>query len=479
MSDRSVSYTIDLEIPESYVGNLLDFIYKKYLLPQTQRFVNIARTTIDGYPTLSFTTLDELGKHSLKATIIGSKPIKIDIKPLSIAVSEEAVTQVRQDILIAVELFEEKTRESTLFFAWREGEEIVPEEVSGKEKKSINSLLLETQVFLFIIFIAFGLFLFPIVGLYAPIVLMAAQFVIVFYSYKFIARAADWQITEDNPTIHLLEYNLPLQEHDLFREKYPRKKIAEIKKKVYEQTIAKKGEIDCNVAGQIFGEFGLACNPENLSTKKVNVYELVRKVAQKFGFPMPKIVVSNTMIPNAAASGPSPSRGIVLITTGLLVQLEEDEIISILGHEFGHLKGHDPLLLYGLMGSEFLFRFYVLLPFFPIIFSSLLLFLAYFWVAMTILYFIAKFFEARADLTSAIVIGQPQILAEALEEIGFKRLLFERVPLYRVQEWVSFDPHPPIYFRIDRLRRFESGTRIKYPLMRSAKDVLRGFLHSL
>ena len=87
---------------------------------------------------------------------------------------------------------------------------------------------------------------------------------------------------------------------------------------------------------------------------------------------MPKIVVSNTMVPNAAASGPSPSRGLVLITTGLLVQLDEEEIRSVLGHEFGHLKGRDPLILYGIVSAEFLFRFYVLFAFFPIIFESLL-----------------------------------------------------------------------------------------------------------
>jgi heat shock protein HtpX len=210
----------------------------------------------------------------------------------------------------------------------------------------------------------------------------------------------------------------------------------------------------------------------------VNVYELVKRVAQKFGFPMPKIVVSNTLVPNAAASGPSPSQGVVLITTGLLAQLEEDEIDSVLGHEFGHLKGRDPLLLYGLMGSEFLFRFYVALPFLYIN-SSLLLFLVYFWGITTLLYFIAKFFEARADLTSAVIVGQPQVLATALEEIGFKRLLFERIPSYRIQEWISFDPHPPIYFRVNRLRKIVTPANIKHLFLQSARDVTRGFLDSL
>jgi heat shock protein HtpX len=98
---------------------------------------------------------------------------------------------------------------------------------------------------------------------------------------------------------------------------------------------------------------------------------------------------------------------------------------------------------------------------------------------MTLTYFVAKFFEARADLISAMVIGQPLILADALEKIGFQRLLYERVPSFRVQEWLSMDPHPPIYFRISRLRKLGETFMIKHPLIKSAKEVTRGFLQSL
>jgi len=477
-----MGYPVEIDIPASYMGNLLDFVYQKYLLPQKTRYADISRTDSGDQSSLSFVVLDKSGRKRIKAQIVGGSPIRVYAQPIGEAVTEDEVTQVRQDVVIAVELFEEKVNETTLFFAWREGEEIVPERVAGREKKPLNRLFLETQILLFVLFIGLGLVLFiflpPELFWYAPIILMAIQLVFVIYSPKFIERMADWRITERNPTIHLLEYGLPFEEHDSFREKYPPEKIAEIKKEVYAETIAKKGEIDCETTGRIFKKYGFECKPENLSTRKVNVYELVKRVADKFRFPMPKIVVANTLVPNAAASGPSPSRGVVLITTGLLTQLEEEEIDSVLGHEFGHLKGHDPLLLYGLMGSEFLFRFYVILAFFPIIFSSILLFIVYFWAMMTVLFFIAKFFEARADLTSAMVVGKPLVLAKALEEIGFKRLLIERVPSYRIQEWVSLDPHPPIYFRVQRLRNLGDKVKTRFAFWQSAKDVTRGFLDS-
>jgi len=483
MSEKAASYVLETEVPNNYIGNMLDFIYQKYLLGQKQRFTNISRSTENGESTITYDVADQRGKRILNVIINGSNPLKIKITPLSETVTPQAIEEARQDVTIGVDYFEEQVRQSTLFFAWREGEEIVPEVVSKKEKKPLNRLFLETQILLFVLFTTLGLFLFLFLyslsyGWIAPLAILAIQLPFVFYSNKIIERTADWRITQSDPIIHLLEYRLPLGEQENFKKNYPPDKLTNIKKEVYEQTIVKKGEIDCETTGQIFNKYGLQCSPENLSAKKVNIYQLVEKTRQKFGFPMPKIVVSNTMLPNAAASGPSPSRGTVLITTGLLAQLNEDEIISVLGHEFGHLKGRDPLLLFGLLSTEFLFRFYVLLPLFPVLFSSLLFFV-YFWAVMTIIFFIAKFFEARADLTSAIVIQKPQILADALEKIGFKRLLFERVPSYRIQEWTSLDPHPPIYFRVDRLRKLQNVITIKHPLIQSAREVTRGFLITL
>jgi len=478
MSNKTVSYVIETEVPSSYLGNLLDFVYRKYMLPQAKRFANVSRTIVNGDPSLTFTVLDSTGKRNLDVEIRGSKPIRVKIVPLDEMVPEEKINEVKQDVIIAIELFEEEVRKSTLYFAWREGEEIVPEKLREKGKKSINRLFLETQIFLFVVFIGLGMFLFLIVGWLAPIVLIGIQFFFVFFSNKIIAKSGDWRITESNPTIHLLEYHLPLKEHDEFRQTYSRDQLMAMKKEIYEETLAKKGEIDCGTTQQVFAKHGFECRPENLSTKKVNVYQLVKTTADKFGFPMPEVVVSNTMIPNAAASGPSPSRGVVLITTGLLVQLEDDEILSVLGHEFGHLKGRDPLILYGLTAGEFLFRFYVVFPLFPFIFFSFLFFL-YFWVVMAVIYFIAKFFEARADLVSAIVMTQPHVLAEALEKIAFRRLLYERVPSNRVQEWISLEPHPPIYFRVNRLEKLKVPVQVKHPLVESVKDVTNGFLASL
>ncbi len=166
----------------------------------------------------------------------------------------------------------------------------------------------------------------------------------------------------------------------------------------------------------------------------------------------------------------------VLITTGTFLQLNDEEIITVLGDEFGHLKGRDPLWLYGLSAVQYIFWFYVLFAYIQT--TSFILIFIYLWALLTLTYFIAKFFEARADLISAMVIGKPKLLADSLEKIGFQRLLYERVPAFRFQEWLSADPHPPIYFRIARLRALPEPYTEKHPLIRSANEVIRGFLHS-
>jgi len=482
----SASYKIDTEVPPSYYEKLFDFIYRQYLVPQKQRFTNISKSTTPTENRITYNVIDKQGKEIIDATINGTNNMIVTLSPMEQSVSDELLQEARQDVIIATRMFEEKARKATWYFAWREGEQIVPEKVKVQEK-SFNRLFLETQMLFFAVFIVLGMGLFIFVFAFypswfwvAPLALIIVQFAFVFYSNKIIARTGDWTITPENPIIHFLEYHLPAGTLGSIEDlkQTPPEQLASIKKEVYDEIIAKQGAIDCTQAEKVFNKYNVSCSEGTLSAKKVNVYELVKKVADRFGYKVPKIIVSNTMVPNAAASGPSPSRGIVLITTGLLVQLEEPEIISVLGHEFGHLKGRDPLILYGLTSAEFLFRFYVLFTFFPIIFLSLLFFV-YFWAVMTLIFFVAKFFEARADLTSAIMMGQPKIMANALEKIGFQRLLFERTPSFRLQEWVGLDSHPPIYFRVERLSKLSEPVMVKHPLIQSMREVIKGFAASL
>ena len=472
IDENVIFFTIDTELTPDTFRDLINFIYRHYLMPQLRRFVNIQRISANHLHIISFDLPDPAGMWWVRVEVKAGKPIEVKIRAEG-PVPEEVISRLKEDLFITVQLFEEQVRRTSFYFAWVEGEPVILERRPHKKGNIIYRMFSESMLMFFIVFIAISIFLFMIFGPYTPIMLVAIQFVIFLFSDKIIMKLGSWQITREKPAVHIFHYHLPVEEYRDFIHRFSRETLMKIKAEIYERTLAVGKAVDCETINEVFSQYGFTCRYENMSTKTVNVYDIVRKAAEKFGLPVPKIFIANTILPNAAASGPYPSRGIVLITSGLLVQLEDDEILSVIGHEFSHLKGRDPLLLFALTAAEYLLRVYVFWPFI-FVFGYF-----YFFIALTAVYFIAKFFEAKADLEAAVRLGHPEVLAEALRKIGFRRLQFERMPAYRIQEWLGWDPHPPLYFRIARLERIKDVTRIRHPFIQSIKDNITGFLEAL
>jgi heat shock protein HtpX len=469
VNDSTIRFLIDTEVTPAYFDDLIKFIHQNYILPHQERFSSVKRTT----NLLSFTVLGPKEKWYVNVEIETGKPIQVRMVPSDRTVPQRTLNQLKEDLFIGVQLFEEQVRKTTLYFAWVEGEPVVLEKAPERRKNIIYRLFTESMLMFFIIFIVASILLFMFLGEYTPIALVAIQLVIVLFSDRIIAKMGNWQITQEKTNVHIFQYHLTVEEYKDFRKRFSKETLMKIKAEIYEKTLAVGKAVDCETVDEIFSRYGFRCIPENMSTKIVNVYDIVKRAADRFGLPVPKIVVANTILPNAATSGPSPSRGIILITSGLLVQLEEDEIFNVVGHEFSHLKGRDPLVLFGLTAAEYLLRFYVFWP--------LLVYFGFFYLffALSIVYFIAKFFEGRADLEAATKIGQPMVLAEALRKIGFRKLQFERLPSRKIQGWIGWDPHPPIYFRVARLESLKEPEKVKHPLIQSIKDNIRGFLEAL
>jgi len=478
MAESMVSFSIETEVTPAYYEELIKYTYEKYVLHMGKNFTNVNQSVVDGDYVLSFTVLDPNGKWHINVAMKTGKPIQVTMQPSDVSVPLTVLDRLKEDLIIVIQFFEEVVRRSTLYFAWVEGKEVVPEKSPFRRARVIERILFGNILFLFMLMIAISIVLFFVLGYHAVIVLVAGQFLLLIFSDKLIGTMAEWRVTEQNPKVHILQYHLPAQERIQFQQKYPRETLLQMKKEIYDKTLAVGKPVECETAREVMTKHGLECHPENMGTKTLNVYQLVKKATEVYNLPVPKIAISNTMVPNAAASGPSPSRGIVLITTGLLVQLEEEEILTVLGHELSHLKSRDPIVLSGIFMSEYLFRVFFLVPVFPDFFAFFGLFYLIF--ILGVMYFVAKFFEARADLESSIKIGNPKVLAEALRKIGFRRLQFERSPAYRFQDWITWDPHPPLYFRVARLEKMEKApVEVKHTLVQSAKDCIRGFFAAI
>ncbi len=468
--EASVSFSIEAEVTPAYYEELLDYIHQNYLQPSSQQFANVRRNVVNTRDVLDFMRLDSKGKWHIDVSIKTGIPIQVTLTPSDLTVPQSVLDELTEDLIIIVQFFKERIRRSTLYFAWVQGRTVVPEKSPFRRARIIERIFFGNVLFLFVLLMAVSIALFFIFGFYAALLIVAFQLMTVIFSDKLISTLSDWTITKQNRTVHLLQYHLSPKEREIVTRKYSREKLLQMKKEIYENTIELGKPIKCETASEVMSRYGLICSPENMATKTIDVYALVEKTSEKYGIPTPKIVLSNTMVTNAAASGPGPRRGIVLITTGLLVQLDEEEILSVLGHEFSHLNARDPFVLFGLVTGEYLFRIFVLWHYIQYFGFLYLIFI------LGAIYFVAKFFEARADLDSAIKIGNPKVLAGALRKIGFRRLQFERFRSSKFQDWVTWDPHPPIYFRIERLEKFESTLEVKHTLVQSAKDCIRGFL---
>jgi heat shock protein HtpX len=465
------TFTIETETPSTDFGDLLKFIQHYYVLSHPEFFRFTWKGAVENVPTLSFRAFDDQRLWWIDVEVKVQNPIQVEMRPNLEIVPKEVIDSIKNDLVDTVQLFEDKVRNTTLYFAWVEGRDVIPEAMPSMKSRSLNRLFRSNMIFMYVISIALGILLFSFLGNYAIIFFFGFQFIIVLISNKIVHRLGNWKIDSKNPYIHLLEYDLPKDHFNDFQEKYSKDLITQMKKEIYSKTFSVGKEPTCEVAGEVFSKYGFKCEPSRMTGKKVNVYDIVRRAAEKFSLPIPEIVISNTMLPNAAATGPSPNHATVLMTTGLFVRLQDDEILNVIGHEMGHVKGRDPLWLFGLM--TFGYALFLLLP------SSSFLSFFYFIIIMSVIYFLAKFFETRADLYSAVVMGEPKILAESLRKIAFRKLQLERIPQFRLQAWLMWDPHPPTYFRINRLEKMKTPVKVRHLLIQSAKDVFGGFRAAL
>lgn len=81
------------------------------------------------------------------------------------------------------------------------------------------------------------------------------------------------------------------------------------------------------------------------------LFNVVEEMSIAAGLPkMPAIYLIDTDAPNAFAVG-TEQKSVVAVTTGLLMQLNRDELQGVVAHEIGHVKNHDTrfMVLAGVM----------------------------------------------------------------------------------------------------------------------------------
>jgi heat shock protein HtpX len=206
-------------------------------------------------------------------------------------------------------------------------------------------------------------------------------------------------------------------------------------------------------------------------------YEIVERLTQKIGIPMPKMYVIPTESPNAFATGRNPQHASVAVTHGILGLLNDEELEGVLAHELGHVRNRDILIssiaatvagaitylaemarwgmIFGGYDRDRNDRGGGIGALFMVILAPI--------AAMLIQLAVSRSREYQADESGAHFTGNPYALASALAKLDAysKRVPMQATPstahLFIIQPFLGqslmslFSTHPPIAKRIERL----------------------------
>ena len=215
-----------------------------------------------------------------------------------------------------------------------------------------------------------------------------------------------------------------------------------------------------------------------------SVYQIVERLAQKIGIPVPKIYVIPNDSPNAFATGRNPQHASVAVTQGILKLLNEEELEGVLAHELGHVRNRDILISSIAATIAGAITYLAHIAQWGMIFggyerdredrggglAALAMIILAPLAAMLIQLAVSRSREYQADESGAHFTGNPYALANALAKLDAysKRLPMQADPstahLFIIQPFVGqslmnlFSTHPPIAKRIERLTGRPSAT---------------------
>jgi heat shock protein HtpX len=209
-------------------------------------------------------------------------------------------------------------------------------------------------------------------------------------------------------------------------------------------------------------------------------YQIVERLTQKIGLPMPKIYVIPTESPNAFATGRNPQHASVAVTHGILGLLTDEELEGVLAHELGHVDNRDILISSVAATLAGAITMLASMGRWAMIFggmeggdrdrrggggglAALLMLIVAPIAASLIQLAVSRSREYQADATGAHFTGNPYALASALQKLdAYSRRvpmmaspstahLFIIQPLLGMNFANLFSTHPPVAKRIERL----------------------------
>lgn len=162
------------------------------------------------------------------------------------------------------------------------------------------------------------------------------------------------------------------------------------------------------------------------------LHGMIERLCALADMPKPRVGIAETPLPNAFATGRSPERAVVVVTTGIMGRLTAEELEGVLAHELAHVAHRDVLVMtvassagivagmltqgaqYGaLFGGRS--RDNSGLPVWLVV---LLVSLVTYAISFLLLKVLSRYRELSADRAGAYLTMKPQALASALQKIS-------------------------------------------------------------
>jgi heat shock protein HtpX len=204
------------------------------------------------------------------------------------------------------------------------------------------------------------------------------------------------------------------------------------------------------------------------------LYATVARLTQQANLPMPEVGIYDSPEVNAFATGPSKSRSLVAVSSGLLKSMSRNEVEGVLAHEVAHIANGDMVtmtLLQGVVNAFVMFLARIIAfalaarggrddgrgaaPSYMMVWMLELVLGV---LGMIVVAWFSRQREFRADHGGATLAGKADMLA-ALRRLGASRELIdprhEALATMKISgRWTGlFSTHPPLEQRIAVLDR--------------------------
>jgi heat shock protein HtpX len=163
------------------------------------------------------------------------------------------------------------------------------------------------------------------------------------------------------------------------------------------------------------------------------LHTMIDRLCALADMPKPRVGIADTDLPNAFATGRSPERSVVVVTTGILKRLNAEELEGVLAHELSHVAHRDVLVMTFASSAGILAGMLTRGAQYGAIFGGgrrdnnngglpvwlvvLLVSLVTYAVSFVLLKLLSRYRELSADRSGAYLTMKPEALASALQKI--------------------------------------------------------------